>query len=322
MKVVENLITMRNEIRESYVAIGNFDGVHYGHKILIKEMVEKAKKENKLSVVFTFLNHPMESIKKDAKSNFGYINNNEEKLILLESLGVDVVITQKFNAEIANYSPRKFVELLKIKLNTEEIFVGFNFTFGKGGAGNTKDLKHLGKEFKITINEYGPVVMDNEVVSSTLIRKNILSGNFDKVIKLLDHPLLVVGEVVEGKKIARQLGFPTANINVSNRLYPPFGIYGAVLQIDSLDSEVLFGVVNVGINPTLKPGELCLEVHILDFDKYIYGHKIYLQLIEFMREERKFDSIIELKETIKYDVDRWYYFKSEMNGNGDIFKIR
>ena len=322
MKIINDILSMENISVDSCVAIGNFDGVHYGHQKLLKDLVRKSKKRNALSVVFTFLNHPMEN--KNTKSGFafGYINNNEEKLVLFEKLGIDVVIMQEFNKNISTYSPENFVQLLRDKLNDKEIFVGFNFSFGKGGRGNTEQLKMLGEKYNIKINEYGPILIDGEVVSSTLIRKNILEGNFEKVIKLLGHPLLVVGEVIEGKKIARQLGFPTANINVSNRLYPPFGIYGAVLQIGEKDAPLMYGIVNVGMNPTLKPGELCLEVHILDFDKEIYGEKIYLQLLTFLREEKKFESVSKLIETISKDKERWEKFKEEMNSNGDIFKIR
>lgn len=323
MEIIENILTSDMNFFGSYVAIGNFDGVHKGHKVLISDMVKKAKENNRKSIVFTFLNHPKEMKYSNKDTNlFGYINNNEEKLLLLETLGVDYVIMQPFNKEIKNYSPYEFVRLLKNKLDVSEIYVGFNFNFGKNGSGDTKKLKIIGEEFQIKVNEYGPIVLDGEVISSTLIRKTILDGDFQKVRKLLDHPLLVIGEVVHGKEIARMLGFPTANINVTNRLYPPFGIYGAVLQLDNPDSEVLFGVVNVGSNPTLKPGEICLEVHILDFNQDIYGRKIYLQLVSFMRKERKFDSIDELKKTIGANVDSWYKFKKGLKGNGDSFKIR
>lgn len=317
MIVVDDILTTDVDFQDTYVAIGNFDGVHFGHKKLIREAAIKAKKDKKMSVVFTFSNHPMEIIQSDKK--FHYINSNEEKLYLLESLGIDCVILQKFDKNFSEYKPLEFVRILKNKLKVKEIFVGFNFSFGKGGLGKISDLKYLAEVHGIKVTEVPPVTIENELVSSSAIRKAILNSDFNKAVKYLGHPLLVIGEVIHGKKIARRLGFPTANIKVSNRLYPPFGIYGAYLQIEDKNSEILTGVVNVGLNPTLKPGELSLEVHILDFDKDIYGKKLYIQIVKFLREEKKFDSVEELKKTIITDIENWRKCKSEI-GNGTIIE--
>lgn len=319
MLIVEDILTTKFDFQETYVAIGNFDGVHFGHKKLIRETVKKAKENSKMSVVFTFANHPMEVLNETQK--FNYINTNEEKLYLLEELGVDCVVLQSFDKNFLEYSPLEFVRILKNKLKVKEIFVGFNFSFGKGGLGKTSDLKYLAELYNIKVTEVEPIMIDNEVVSSSLVRKKILSSDFEGVMKFLGHPMLVIGEVVHGRKIARQLGFPTANIKMTNRLYPPFGIYGAYLRVDDKETELLYGVVNVGINPTLKSGELSLEVHILDFNKYIYGKKIYLQVVKFLREERKFDSVDELRATIANDINNWKKYKSEIK-NGSSIEIR
>lgn len=316
MIVIDDILTSNFDFQDTYVAIGNFDGVHYGHKKLIRETVKKAKNNNKMSVVFTFANHPMEVLHKDRK--FNHINTNEEKLYLLEALGVDCVVLQKLDNHFLEYSPSEFVEILKNKLKVKEIFVGFNFSFGKGGLGKTADLKKMGKLYNIEVNEVEPVMIDNQVVSSSLIRKKIMESDFEGAIKFLGHPMLVIGEVIHGRKIARELGFPTANINMNNRLFPPFGIYGAYLQIGNKDSELLYGAVNIGCNPTLKAGEISLEVHILDFDKDIYGKKIYIQIVKFMREERKFNSVEELKATIADDVNRWKEHKREMKYGSSV----
>lgn len=303
MIVINDILTSKYDFDDTYVAIGNFDGVHYGHKKIIRETVKKAKENGRMSVVFTFANHPLEILNKNKK--FNYINTNEEKLYLLENLGVDCVIMQKLDEHFLEYSPLEFVRILKNKLKVKEIFVGFNFSFGKGGLGRTSDLKYLSELHGMIVNEIEPITIDGEIVSSSLVRNKILNSDFNGAIKFLGHPMLAIGEVVHGRKLARTLGFPTANIEISNRLYPPFGIYGAYVQIEDKNSNVLSGVVNVGINPTLKAGELSLEVHILDFNKDIYGKRLYVQIVEFMREERKFDSIHELKTTIKNDVDNW-----------------
>ena len=310
MIVVNDILTSNIEFEDTYVAIGNFDGVHYGHKKLINETIKAARENSKKAVVFTFEKHPLEFLFPERK--FDYINTNEEKLYLLESLGVDVVIMQKLDKNFLEYTPLEFVRILKNKLKVKEIFVGFNFSFGKGGLGTAEDLEYLAEIHNIKVNELPPVTLDGELVSSSAIRKKIANSDFDGAIKLLDHPMIVIGEVIHGKKIARQLGFPTTNIKMdNNRLYPPSGIYGAFLQVSDKNSKVLYGVVNIGYNPTLKQ-EMSLEVHILDFDREVYGEKMYIQIVKFMREEKKFSSVDELKATIQADVDRWKLFKREM----------
>ena len=317
MIVVEDILTSKIDFEDTYVAIGNFDGVHFGHKKLIREAVIAAHEAKKQAVVFTFANHPMEVLFPEKK--FDYINTNEEKLYLLEALGVDVVIMQKFDKNFLEYSPLEFIRILKNKLKVKEIFIGFNFSFGKGGVGKAEDLEYLAEIYGIKVTEMPPITIEEELVSSSTIRKKILNSDFNGAVKFLDHPIVVVGEVIHGKKIARQLGFPTANIEMGNRLYPPCGIYGAYLQIGDKNSKVLYGVVNIGYNPTLKQ-ELSLEVHILDFNEEIYGKKLYIQIVEFMRKEKKFNSVDELKATIKADVDRWKLFKREMENGRDSSK--
>ena len=279
----------------------------------------KCRENGKQAVVFTFEKHPMEILFPERK--FEYINTNEEKLYLLESLGVDVVIMQKLDKDFLEYTPLEFVRILKNKLKVKEIFIGFNFSFGKGGIGKAEDLEYLAEVHNIKVNELPPVTLDGELVSSSSIRKKIANSDFEGAIKFLDHPMLVIGEVVHGKKIARELGFPTTNIKMDNRLYPPFGIYGAFLQVGDKNSQVLYGVVNVGYNPTLKH-EISLEAHILDFDREVYGEKVYIQIVKFMREEKKFSSIDELKATIQADVDRWKLFKREMKYGRSCIKAQ
>ncbi|WP_074017073.1 bifunctional riboflavin kinase/FAD synthetase [Fusobacterium massiliense] len=318
MIVINDILSTNLNFKDTYVAIGNFDGVHYGHKKLIKETVHAAHEKNCQAVVFSFENHPLELLQPDKK--FNYINTTEEKLYLLESLGVDIVITQKLDKNFLDYTPLEFVRILKNKLKVKEIFVGFNFSFGKGGVGKTEDLEYLAELHNIKVTEMPPITVNNELVSSSIIRKKILESEFNQVIAFLDHPMLVIGEVIHGKKIARKLGFPTANIKMDNRLYPPSGIYGAYLQVGDKNSKIEYGVVNVGFNPTLKQ-EMSLEVHILDFDKEIYGEKLYIQIVEFIRKEKKFDSIDELKENIQDNVNSWKKHKREME-NGSSFKIK
>lgn len=312
MKVIKDIFETTEIFENSYTAIGTFDGLHYGHQQLIKGAIEKAKENGGKSVVFTFANHPMEIINIDRAPKC--INTIEEKIYLFEEMGIDYLILQPFNKKFADLTAVEFVEILKNKVNSKELFVGFNFSFGEGGKAKTKDLIELGESMGMKVNEIPAVSIDGEVISSTLIRKNLQKGHFEEVNKYLGHKFLIIGEVIHGKKIARQLGFPTANIKMANRLYPPLGIYGATLKIEG-ENIKRYGVVNIGVNPTLKPGERSVEVHILDFDGDIYGKKIYVEVMKFMREEKKFSSIEELKKVIGNDVKNWQTFvKVRKNG--------
>ena len=318
MKVIKNILDIEENLQKSYVAIGNFDGLHTGHRTIIKRAMERAKEKDGVSIVFTFQNHPMELLRKDGRS-VKYNNTNEEKLFMLEKIGVDYVVLQPFTQDFADLTPLEFVRLLKNKLGVEEIFVGFNFSFGKGGVAKTKDLVYLGEGEGIYVHEFKAITSGEDVISSTLIRKSMMTGEFERALKLLGHPMIVIGEVIHGKKIARKLGFPTANIQIKDRLYPPFGIYGAKLQIEGED-QIRYGVINVGVNPTLKPGEFSLEVHILNFDEDIYGKKMYIELMEYLRTEEKFDSVEELVACIANDVAVWTKRSEELK-DGCCIKI-
>lgn len=302
IKIVKNILELKEKLENSYVAIGTFDGVHYGHQQLIKMAIDKAKKNGGQAVVFTFSSHPMELINsKKAPKN---INTIDEKVYILEDMGVNCIVLQEFSKEFADLKAEEFVDILKEKVGSKEIFVGFNFSFGEGGKSNTKDLIRLGEERGIIVNEIPAIYLDEQLVSSTFLRKEVEHRDISEVNRYLGHSFLILGEVVHGKKIARELGFPTANVKMAKRVYPKNGIYGARVKIEGEDFY-RYGVVNIGVNPTLKPGEKSVEVNILDFDEFIYGKIIAVELLEYLREEKKFDSIEELKRVIGNDVKVW-----------------
>jgi riboflavin kinase/FMN adenylyltransferase len=315
MKVINGI----EEISESYdnlcVAIGTFDGIHYGHRQVIEATINKAKEIGGKSLVFTFEHHPLELVNKDIAPKL--INSKIEKIHILEQIGVDAVLFAKFDREFAGLSPNDFVEsILKEKLGAKEVFVGFNFSFGKGGAANVDKLAQIGKIYGINVNKVEPYQIGNKVVSSTIIRKLINDGKLEEVEKYLGYPVFIIGEVVHGKKLGRLLGYPTANLKILNKVYPPYGIYGAKVMIEGENFE-RDALVNIGQNPTLKPGEKSVEVHILDFDKYIYGKELVVKIVKFLRNEKKFNSMDELKKVIRNDVLEWreYLKKGSQNGN-------
>ncbi|WP_432204990.1 bifunctional riboflavin kinase/FAD synthetase [Cetobacterium somerae] len=303
MKIIEDILLTKEKFENTYVAIGAFDGIHMGHRELISQAVEKAKKTGGKAVVFTFLNHPME-ITNTVKAP-KLISSLDEKIHIIKSLGVDYLILQPFTKDFSNMIPEEFVEkVLKKILNTKEVYVGFNFSFGKGGKGTVENLKKLGKKCEININIIEPIKIEEQIISSTFIRQMLATGKLDIANRCLGQPFLIIGEVVHGRKLGRVMGFPTANLKILNKIYPPFGIYGGKVRVEG-ENKCWNAVINIGKNPTLKPDERSIEVHILDFNRDIYGKRIYVSLIEFLREEKKFNSMDELKETITKDVLNW-----------------
>jgi len=312
MKIIDDIFQLKEENHDLCVAIGAFDGIHEGHKNVIKGAIKRAKKIGGKSVVFTFDKHPKSFMSQKTAPKL--INSREEKIHLLAKLGVDYVIFQKFDKDFSDLTPLEFLKLLKI-FRTREIFVGFNFRFGAGGAATVDDMIKMGKTCGIEVNKTNPVTLGKKVISSTLIRELITCGELDTAKNLLGYNLFIIGRVVHGKKYGRQLGFPTANLKLMDKIYPPFGIYGAKVQIEGYD-EVYDGVVNIGRNPTLKDGELSVETHILNFSDYIYGKKVIVELIKNLRTEKKFNSIDELKKAIANDVLIWKdYLQSNKNNS-------
>lgn len=308
MKIIYDIFENRDLIKNSYVAIGKFDGIHVGHKKLIGAAVEAAKTHGGNSVVFTFENHPTELM--DRENQAKVINTIGEKIYLLERMGVDYLVLQPFNREFSGMSPDEFVDIvLKKYLDVKEVFVGFNFGFGKGRSSDVKDLERMCMEHKVKVREIPPVKVFDKIVSATAIRNLILNGDLPTVNAYLGEPLILSGTVVHGKKLGRTMGIPTANLERNNRSYLPYGIYGGTVVIGGDESETEYdAVINIGRNPTLKPGERSIEVHLLDFEGDLYGKEIYVRMIKHLREEKKFSSIDELKAQIEADINQWREF--------------
>ncbi len=303
MKVIVDIQKQNKKLENSYVALGTFDGLHRGHRQIINTAIEEAKKNNGVSVVYTFLNHPLEIVAPEKVPKM--INTVEEKIQLLEEIGVDYVVLQTFDKDFSNTEREAFVdEILLDYLGAKELFVGYNYTFAKKGLGTVEYLKSIAKEKNFKVNVMNPIQYNEKVVSSTLIRKLILEGKIEEANEFLGRDFFISGIVEHGKKLGRVLGFPTANLRVNNRAYPPYGIFGGRVRIEG-DDKKYNAVVNIGQNPTLKPGELSIEVHILNFKDDIYGKRINVSLEKHLRNEKKFNSIEELRQGIKNDVDNW-----------------
>lgn len=291
-------------IKESVVTIGNFDGIHKGHQVLIEKATEYAKKNNLISIVFTFENHPVNYFKPNSIKN---IITNNEKVKILKSMGVDCVINISFDEYMTKISGYDFVKDILIDiLGAKKIIVGHDFTFARNKEGNIALLQELSKKFGFSLEIVNPVKIDDIRISSSYIRKLILDGKVEDACKYLGRNYKLSGEVIHAKKLGRTIGFPTANISINeNIIIPKVGIYVTKIYVNG---KIYYGATNVGYNPTVDGKKLSIETNILEFNDDIYGKVITIEFLERIRDEKKFDGIKELKNQLQKDT-RYVYEK-------------
>ena len=293
------------------LAIGFFDGVHKGHKAVIESAIQKAEELNIKSAVMTFDPHPSIVLGGRNEKVF-YITPLSQKLDTLEKLNVDTVFVVNFTSDFAKLTPEQFIEYFIIDLNVQHVTAGFDFSFGAFGKGNMELMAQLSN------GNYGVTVIDKlsdieEKISSTRIRKALQDGEMEQVRNLLGRAFEVPGIVVHGDKRGRTMGFPTANVQAMEGCYiPATGVYAVKILVQN---EWYNGVCNVGYKPTFhNPDEkrLSIEVHILDFDKNIYGEEVIVGWYKRIRSERKFNGIEALIEQIELDKQQAIAYFEEL----------
>lgn len=283
----------------SYVALGSFDGLHSGHLSLVNKIIELANENKGRSIVYTFKNHPRTLIKGATPPKL--LMDNESKEEILEALGVDLIYFEEFNEEYMKLTPEGFIKYLCEKFKVKGIVVGFNYRFGYKNIGNIEMLKELSTKYGYELYVMEPCNYENEVISSTRIRDELLNGNVDKAMKMLNRPYIIKGKVVHGKKLGRTIGFPTANLDYSKEaLIPRKGVYYTNVQ---WQGKIYKGITSVGNNPTVNGDKLTIETYILDFNNDLYGHNIKVYFIKKIRDEKKFNSIDDLVIQLKKDKD-------------------
>lgn len=286
--------------KRRYIALGVFDGVHLGHQKLIKLTVDKARKNDGISIVATFDPHPDKII--NPESNVFLLTTLEERISLIKDSDVDVFLIIKFNKMMSKMSPKDFIsEILVDNLKIKELFVGFNYKFGFQGKGNTDILKEYGKFYKFKTNILEPITANNTIISSTRIKDYIKSGEIEKAKKLLAHDITISGRVISGKGRGRKLlNFATANINTpSDKILPVNGVYLVEIKIDNKD---YYGLMNIGVKPTFNESERTVEVHIINFNKKIYNKEVFVNILQKIREEKYFSHPGLLKKQIEDDI--------------------
>lgn len=296
MKIYETIQPLNED---TAITLGTFDGLHIGHVKIIKQLVKDAKDRNLKSVVYTFKNHPLslnESIETPST-----IFKLDYKTKILEELGVDILIFLNFNDEQKNIEPNYFIEeILVKKLRMKHLVVGYDYHFGKKAKGDTELLIKSSRKYHYSYDIVDPIKKDYVRVSSTLIRKLLANGKIKDANYYLGRPYSLEGKVIHGEKIGRQIGYPTANLELDNN----FAILrpGVYITKTLLDGEFYYSVTNVGFNPTLKQSDFSVETYILDFDQSIYGKHIRVDFYKKIRDELKFKDVEELKEYIRWDV--------------------
>lgn len=278
------------QLDNTVVALGKFQGLHKGHMLLIEETVSIAKQYGKNSVVFTI-----------NAGNDKYINMPEERYGILDSLGVDIDVECIFNKEFSLMQPEDFVKKVLIdKLNASYVVVGNDFRFGYNRTGDIFTLIELGEKYGFEVKAFEKLCVEDNVISSSLIRNLLEEGKVDEVEKYMGRPYFISGTVVHGKKLGRTIGFPTINvIPDSRKLTPLNGVYETRINIDGTYYK---GITNIGNNPTVEDIDIIkVETNIIDFDKDIYDLNVVIEFIKFIRSEKKFNNIQELQNQIKKD---------------------
>lgn len=298
MEIIKKISGSMKEYIRPVVALGMFDGVHLGHASVIKRAVEISKKIGGTAMVFTFSNHPLTIL--DPKSAPLAVGSKSLRREIFLGLGVEVLIEIPFTKELSKKSPEEFLSLLQEKISPAVVVTGPNYTFGRLGKGNGRMLLREGSRYGFRAEICNAVTIDKKTVSSTKIRALLAEGNLQAANELLGREFTYISEVVHGDRRGRQLGFPTANLEISdNRAMLPNGAYIVRVKVGKNFFE---GIANVGDNPTFKVAKRRLEVFIDNFSGDIYGEKIAVSFLEKIRDEKKFSSVEELKSQLNLDL--------------------
>jgi riboflavin kinase/FMN adenylyltransferase len=298
MRIFDNLKSYSSK-KESILTIGTFDGVHIGHNKILKKLVKEAKEHKLSSLIMTFFPHPRMVLKKSHEIKM--IDTMDEKIHLLEKIGVDNLIIHPFDQNFAKIRAKEFVEKILVKkLKIKEIIIGYDHRFGKDREASVDDLKTFGLQHMFTVNEIPAQEIDSIAISSTKIRDAILNGEIEKCNEFLGRNFMLTGKVVYGEGLGKKINFPTANIEIKEpyKIIPKDGVY-FVRTI--LNSGIYFGMMNIGVRPTIGKKDRSLEIHFFNFQDNIYDKILSIEIIRKIRDEEKFSSIDKLKIQLKKD---------------------
>ena len=285
----------------SVVTIGTFDGVHLGHKKIIEKLVSVAKANDFKSTILTFFPHPRMVLQQD--NSIKLINTLDEKIAILEGLGLDQLIIHPFTKGFSRLSAQEYVkDMLVEKLNAKKIIIGYDHRFGRNRTATIENLKEFGETYNFEVEEISAEEINEVSVSSTKIRKALEEGKIETANLYLGYDFMLTGTVTKGKGLGRQIQFPTANIHIEEtyKLIPKKGVYTVK---STINNEIVYGMMNIGMNPTVNGTKKTIEVHFFDFNKDLYNKKIQVNLLARQRNEKRFESVEALKEQLYIDKE-------------------
>jgi len=302
MEVLRSIVDLESLRGPLFLAIGVFDGVHLGHQAVSSTATRHARSADGAPLVVTFDPHPVKVLRPHNAPHL--LTATQHKIALIRDLGVEHLLVINFDKKFAATSPEKFVEdLLAHSRPLREVCVGHEWSFGKDRRGNLDLLKRLGAQFDFNVVGIPPVLVSGEVVSSTAIRQAVEKGDFPKAAEMLGREYTILGMVTRGDNLGKKIGFPTANLSAHSEQFPPNGVYLAKAWIRGVSYH---GVINLGYRPTVSSGksERVLEIHLLDFNRDIYGEDVEVQFVSYLRPEKKFDNVDALARQIALDVQQ------------------
>ncbi len=301
MKIFQNIVHFNDSESDIVLTIGMYDGVHLGHQKIIRKVVKKAKKRRGKAVLLTFNPHPRKVLQEGVELKM--LSLQKEKLALLEETGLDYVIVQPFTREFSRLNSTDFVRNLLInQLGVNELVIGYDHHFGRNREGSFSDLEELSEVYGFDLTKIEPQNFLDVTISSTKIRKALLEGEVEKANQWLNYNYSIEGTVIHGNKIGRKLSFPTANLKVDEeKLIPKNGVY---LFETFYDLKKYYGLVNIGIRPTFEKEEFRIEAFLFDFDQEVYNKELKIAFLQKIRDEKKFNSVDELKQQIEQDYHK------------------
>ena len=306
MEIVDGANALARKLVRPVLTIGNFDGIHLGHRAIMETIIERARLLDGEAVVLTFDPHPRKVLQPDRAPSL--LATREQKLEALEAIGIDVVILQPFDLEFAKTSPEDFVRnIVFAGIGPAEVFVGYDFHFGRDREGSMAALSEIGARLGFSVTIIPEIRINDRDVNSTRIRSLLAEGEVEEAANLLGRPFSVRSIVLEGDRRGRTLGFPTANLAPENEILPAVGVYAGEVRVfrdGSAADDRYSAVINVGQRPTFyKEGRLLAEAHLLDFDGDLYGLPVELSFRHRLRQEQKFPGPEELKVQIAADIE-------------------
>ena len=283
------------------ITIGTFDGVHVGHRKIIKRLVDAAKKNHLKATVLTFFPHPRMVLQQE--SDIKLINTIEERKKILKKAGVEEIVVYPFTKEFSRLTAQEYVQSILVKkLQAKRVIIGYDHRFGRNRTADIQDLRKLGKQFHFEVEEISKEDIEEVAVSSTKIRKALENGELEKANTYLSEPFMLTGKIVKGKGLGKQLGYPTANLQIKEdyKLIPKGGVY---VVSSVIDKKKYYGMMNIGTNPTVGGKEQTIETYFFDLDKNLYGKEISINLITRIRDEQNFNDVDELISAMKEDEE-------------------